>query len=273
MPITLPSSPGIEIVKPDYNVQYLRLLIYGDSGTGKTFLTGHADDVPELCPVLFCDADMGTMTIADRNIDVTPIRSQKDAENVVRFVRSHQDAYKTVIFDGLTSIYNIIMRTRMSSPDRKYERDQYIPELRDWMCATFQLRALLYQFKNMPANFIATALVDDRVDEATGTRILRPALSLKLAQEIGASFNIVGYLFTRARGKAVMRLLQLEPGGGRVAKNQSVYKLPAVLESPTMQVLYGRCVLGKSLAELGVSDGGSIIDEASRPKNSDQTEN
>ena len=56
--------------------------------------------------------------------------------------------------------------------------------------------------------------------------------------------------------KDVTRLLQLEPGAGRTAKNRSVYQLPPVLENPTMRTLYYRGVLGKSLEELKVIEGG-----------------
>jgi len=241
--VKLPSKP-LEVVKPNYNLKYLRFLVYGETGVGKTVLCASAADVPQLSPILFCDADLGTMSISDRDIDVVPIRGMDDLINVNRYVRGHEGEYQTVIVDGLTSLYYQMIRQRLREPDRTKNEDPYVPSQRDYLHGTFRLRVIIQAFKTAPVNFLATALVDVRQDEFTDIRRVRPALSNKLAQEVGAEFDVVGHLSVRAQMQTLTRILQLEPYGGRGAKNRSVYKLPAVLQNPTMTTIYNGCILG-----------------------------
>lgn len=241
--LKLPSRP-LEIVKPDYNLKYLRFLVYGETGVGKTVLCASAADVPDLAPILFCDADLGTMSISDRDIDVVPIRSMNDLMNVNRYVRGHEGEYKTVVIDGLTALYYLMIRKRLREPDRTKNEDPYVPSQRDYLHGTFRLRVVIQMFKTAPINVLCTALVDVRTDEFTDIRRVRPALSNKLAQEVGAEFDVVGHLSVKVQFQTLTRVLQLEPYGGRGAKNRSVYKLPAVLSNPTMTTIYNGCILG-----------------------------
>ena len=237
-------------VKPNYNMQFFRFLVYGHIGVGKTYLMGSICDVPELCPILYLDSDMGTMTISDRDIEVVPIKCAKDIEDVNKYVRAHPGEYKTVVLDGLTACYNQMIRLRMLAPGRTSNEDPYVPSQRDWMHGTFRMRLVLDMLKTAPVNFIATAMVDIRANEITQAPMIRPGLSNKLAGEVGALFDIVGYLTVKIQIKEKTRLLQLDPFGGRAAKNRAIYPLPAVLERPHMHILYGRAVLGRPLETL-----------------------
>ena len=240
----------LNTVRTDYNKGFFRGLFYGPSGVGKTVLTATAADVPDMCPILFCDADMGTLSIVNRTFDVVPIKTIKDVENVNKYIRAHPGEYKTVVVDGLTALYNQIIRQRLVAPGRTDNEDPYVPSQRDWMHGTFRLRVVIQMLKTAPVNFLATALVDERIDEFSGAKVTRPGLSNKLAQEVGAEFDIVGYLSVKMQVKKATRILQLEPFGGRIAKNRSIYILPAALEDPTMPLIYGASVLGLSLEDL-----------------------
>jgi len=240
----------LTIVGTDYNMKYFRLLVYGPTGAGKTYLMGGVADVPELCPFLFCDSDMGTMSISDRDIEVVPIKTIDDIENVSRYVKAHPGEYKTVIWDGLTASYNQVMRTRMVDPERTDKEDPYVPSQRDWGHGTFRMRLALAMLQAAPVNFLATAMVDIRKDEFTGMFVIRPGLSNKLSREVGGLFDIVGYLKAKKKIKEKMRVLQLEPLGGKAAKNRSTFRLPDMLEKPHMHILYGRAILGRPLEEL-----------------------
>lgn len=254
-----PKAAPLKIVRPDHNLKYLRFLVYGDSGVGKTVLTATAADVADLSPILFCDCDLGTMSISDRDIDVVVITSMQEMMNVNRYIRANEGEYKTVVVDGLTALYYMIIRKRLKAPDRTGKEDPYVPSQRDYLHGTFRLRVLLQALKTAPINVLVTALVDDRKDEFTDARKIRPALSNKLAQEIGGEFDLVGYLSVRIKMTTPTRLLQLEPFGGRGAKNRSVYELPAVIESPTMAKIYRGAILGEDIESQ--EEVGSLIDK------------
>jgi len=255
MPLKLGSKP-LKIVGPDYNIGFLRMLIYGDSGVGKTRLMGSALDVPELCPILYCDSDKGTMSIAKLPLQVLPISDLADMENAIRYVKGNPGEYKTIILDGISSLYTTIMQERLQSPSRGQKEDPYVPSQRDWMHATFRVRALLQLALTAPVNFLVTALVDERADEFTGALMIRPGLSNKLAQEIGAWFDILGYMYVKTVKREDVRYLQLNMGSNRKAKNRSVYDLPKIISEPTMEILYGRSVLGKTFDDSKTIEGG-----------------
>jgi len=236
------------IVKANYNIQYLRLLVYGDSGVGKTVLMGTAADVQEMCPVLMCDVDLGLMSIAKRNdIDVVSVRKSKDIDDVNLYLRANPGRYKTVVIDSLTVAYNLMIRERMASSDRSSNEDPDVPGLRDWMNGTFKMRLLLQKFKTAPVNFLATALVDEREEEGTNLRVIQPGLSRKLAREVGAEFDIVGYMYARVQGKSIARYLQMAVFGNKSGKSRGA--LPLVLQAPTMTTIYKGAIQGLEIPD------------------------
>lgn len=176
----------LTIVRPDYNLGHMRMAIYGGSGVGKTFLGIQAIFIPEMCPVLFCDCDLGTMTFASRDVDVVPIGSM-DIEkrmdallNVANYVRYYRDKYKTVIIDCMTSTYMDIMQTRVTTgTGRGANAPDFVPTQGDWMHATFRMRVVINKLKGAPINLIATAISDDYTNEDTGRRKVRFSLSKK----------------------------------------------------------------------------------------------
>jgi hypothetical protein len=237
------TTKDLVIVKANYNIQYLRLLVYGDSGVGKTVLMGTAADVVEMSPMLMCDADLGLMSIAKRNdIDVVSVRKSRDIDDVNMYLRANPGRYKTVVIDSLTAVYTLTIRERMESAGRSSNEDPDVPGLRDWMNGTFKMRLLLQKFKTAPVNFLATALVDEREEEGTNIREIRPGLSRKLAREVGAEFDIVGYMYTRVQGKAIQRFLQMAVFGNKSGKSRGA--LPLVLQAPTMGMIYKGAIQG-----------------------------
>ena len=250
----------LTIVKPNYSLGHMRMLIYGESGVGKTYLVIQAIDIPELCPVLYCDCDRGTMTFASREVDVVPINDMDDLLNVANYVRYHEGEYKTVIVDCLTSTYLDIIQNRVAMGEgRGAKAPDFAPTQGDWMHATFRMRVVIAKFKTAPINFIATALSDEYTNDVTGITRIRPNLSNKIANELPKDFDIVGYLYMRARGQETTRYLQLEPFSRTAAKNRAEHKLPSVVEIPTddntmLRKIYERIILGKSLEEVGIGE-------------------
>jgi len=254
----------LTIVKPDYNLGHMRMLIHGASGVGKTYLAIQALIIPEMCPVLYCDCDRGTMTFASKDVDVEPIadREPKDRMdalvNVANYVRVYPDAYKTVIVDCMTSTYMDIIQTRVEFGERRGQNaPDYAPTRGDYMHAMFRLRVVIAKFKAAPINLICTAISNDYINEDTGARKTQPSLSKKMSEEIPKDFDIVGYLSTKIRRGEIIRYLQVEPFGGIVAKNRAEHKLPNTFEifaddETMLHRIYRRAILGESLEDVGI---------------------
>jgi hypothetical protein len=80
-----------------------RILIYGDSGCGKTRLIGSAQKVPELADVLVLDLDKGTATLAGTAVSAVPARTAQDVESVLWLLKQGHPSvaqFKTVVLDG-----------------------------------------------------------------------------------------------------------------------------------------------------------------------------
>src|SRR5688572_28653656 len=62
--LSVGSIGGLKTRKPQDKLPFLNAMIYGDSGAGKTLLTGTAAFVPELSPVLLIDVEGGTHSLS-----------------------------------------------------------------------------------------------------------------------------------------------------------------------------------------------------------------
>lgn len=78
---------------------YVNMLVYGDPGSGKTVFAGSSDVFGETGRALFIDAESGTTSLYEfyPDIDVVPITTIKDFQDVYEFLRKHlklADIYK-----------------------------------------------------------------------------------------------------------------------------------------------------------------------------------
>lgn len=227
---------------------WMKVLIYGDSGSGKTHLAGTADDCEALKPVLYCDADIGILTLRNRkDLAYKKLETLDDAFTILRMIRLEPDRYKTVVLDGLMSMYTRVMADRLRQAQDKPGHDPYVPQMQDWLHCQFRMRALLAAFRDQPINFIATTCATrPQVGEEEGAVSTVPDLPGKLADQVGQMFDLVGYLYTRSVGRDIKRMLQIQPFKRTVAKNRSPFarQMGPILEEPTMVSIYQAAVLG-----------------------------
>jgi hypothetical protein len=123
------------VQKISQTVPYLKVLIYGDSGAGKTWLAGSAADVEAMRPVLFVDLESGVLSIRDRDVDLLPVRSHADLQELSDLISNpspedgEDEPYRTVVIDSLTELYALNMEIQL----RAEQRPNAVPELRDWL--------------------------------------------------------------------------------------------------------------------------------------------
>jgi len=235
---------------------YLRALFFGVTGVGKTWLAATAAKVEGMYPVLFLDFDKGLRTLSEwdpeilERIDVLPMNDINDINIVKRVLHSEDNSYRTVVLDSLTALQAQLIRARLQDPERSQKEDPFIPGLRDYQHAVWRIRTVVNILKGVPAHFIALALAALKEDETERIERVMPALSSTLSNEIGAEFDLVGYLYLRARGEDIKRYMQLAPVRGRLGKVRGT--LPTTIESPTLDVLYST-LCGERALEKGES--------------------
>lgn len=233
---------GQPILPVQERAAYLNVLIYGESGVGKTTLAGSADSVPNMRPVLVIDIEGGTESLRHSYPEVEHVRvsSWKEMQAVYDDIHRGRHDFQTVVLDSLTEIqkfdmYNIMADLAKTRPDL----DPDIPSMREWGKNLEHMRRFVRGFRDLPINTLFTALVKSDKDARTGATKYRPSLSGKLADEVAAFLDIVAYYYVKQVDKEgnFQRLLLTGATDSHVAKDRTG-RLPLVMESPTMADIY-----------------------------------
>lgn len=242
--LTPKTLAGLRVQPVQERSRYLNILIYGDSGTGKTTLAGSADKVPAMRPVLFVDIEGGTESLRHSYPDVETVRVQtwKEMQEVYNALYEGDHEYKTVVLDSLTEIqkfnmYNIMKDVIQKRPDL----DPDVPSMREWGKNLEQIRRMVRGFRDLEMHTIFTALNKTEKDQRTGLTTMKPSLSGKMADEVAAFLDIVAYYYVKQIGDGedaeFKRLLLTQKTDTQVAKDRSG-KLPMIIEAPTMAEIY-----------------------------------
>jgi hypothetical protein len=238
---TIAGLPVTKIAKRD---PFLNILIYGESGVGKTTLAGSSDDVPMMRPVLFIDMEGGTESLRSTYPDVEFIRvtTWQEMQGVYSELASGKTGINTVVLDSLTEIqkfnmYNIMTDLIVARPDL----DPDVPGMREWGKNLEQMRRYVRNFRDLPMNTIFTALARVDKDQKTGLTTIRPSLSGKMAEEVAAFLDIVAYYYIKQVGSdqeaEFLRLLLTRKTDQHVAKDRTG-TLPFVVREPNMKDLH-----------------------------------
>jgi hypothetical protein len=237
---------GLNVRAPQENLPMLNLMIYGDSGVGKTLLAGTAAFVPELTPILFVDVEGGTLTLSHfdntADIDVVRVTRWQDMQKVYDDLLKGNHPYKTIIIDSLTEMQKLAMNSQLGAGS-DLDPGGNMPEFKDWHINTEQMRRLVRAFRDLPYNTIFTALSMDAVDprRPTGATLKQPAFTKKLAGEIPAFFDILFYMYVKeTKDGPNQRLICTDKTSNVVAKCrvQGVPQILGVDKIPTMEMIY-----------------------------------
>lgn len=231
---------GLKVVKAKDRPSNLNILIYGDSGVGKTRLAGSADDVPEMRSVLVVDFEGGAETLKHcyPNCDTVRVESWKEVQNVYDELYAGNHKYKTVILDSLTEVQKFNMYNVMQNLIEKHEdRDVDVPSMREWGINLEQMRKFVRAFRDLPMNTIFTALMVSEKDNKTGLTVKEPHLSGKLKKEVAAFLDIVVFMYMREMeidNETKQAHLLLSQATDTCTAKDRTSKLPQVMIEPTM---------------------------------------
>lgn len=215
--------------------KHIKMLVYGESGVGKTVL---ASSAPR--PILWIESEGGTNSIADpEGIDVIRVQSLETYREALRFLRSDEGKkYQTVVLDSFTETQASVLKEIMVAvSERDENRDEFTPQFQDYQRLVGVMREIVRGFRDLPMHVVFTALTREDKDDMTGRVTVRPRLSPAVANEIPGFMDVVGYLYmsTEKNGEVedgpmeIHRNILLVPTGKYLAK----VRAPEGTEIPT----------------------------------------
>ena len=205
------SDLSLQIEQPEDSDE-LNMILYGETGVGKTLLAGTAADCEDMAPVLYMDFEGGTQTLRGIDVEIVRPRDWKDIQEVYDFLREGNDKYQTVILDSLTELQSKHSMGTQLMQDKAVkqkldiaEMDYYddlehvsVPDRQDWLRTRMQMIDTIRAFRDLAylpnrddrINVIMTAL--EKFDEKK--QAVCPQLSGLLGLECGAYVDILARL-------------------------------------------------------------------------------
>lgn len=238
--MSLTQIAGLPIEKVSQKTPFVNMLIYGESGSGKTRLAGSADVVEEMRHVLFIDVEGGTLTLRDTFPDIkcVRVRSWPEMQAVYDSLYDGNHEFTTIVIDSLTEVQKLSMDAVMLKlVEQHEERDADVPGVREWNINIEQTRKFVRAFRDLPCNTIFTALSQTDKDIRTGAIKRKPSLSGKVKDEVAGFLDIVVYLYVKEINQENKRMLLCEQTENTVAKDRS-NSLPQTIENPNMATLW-----------------------------------
>lgn len=192
----------VKIEKASADVPSTNLLVYADSGAGKTVFAGSDDRVLFIAP-----EDTGLMSTVRQGskADKIRIRDWKDFKEAYEYLYENQDEiaskYDWIAIDSLTELQSMVLRNLVDlNRDERIRKDQDpdVPQIQDYQKLYILIERYVLAFNDLPINCIYTSLVRN-VEDPDGNEFLMPMLGsnkptdYRIAMKAAAQMTGFGY--------------------------------------------------------------------------------
>jgi hypothetical protein len=221
------------------NSTYVKLLAYGDSGSGKTCLAGSFPG-----PVHICDFDGKVNSLASflkgsrtdisyesyTPVDARGTSARKFNDDMGKLRNAKSFPYQTLVIDSMTTFSDEGMNYLMEmNPGVKRMQTGVVrvPAQQDYGIARIWFKQMIQTILTFPCNVIFTAHIHVEKDELSGAIIRSPMLAGKLKQELPIYFEEV----YRAYVEGGKHYLQTKPDRSYSIIRSQIPGMPDKIES------------------------------------------
>jgi phage nucleotide-binding protein len=220
---------------------YINMLIYGESGVGKTWLAGSSQAVPSMRNVLYVDAESGRKTL-DQAWPGVPIlkatRWQDYIEIYVALLAGGHD-YQTVVLDSMSEMLEHCkeqVMVEMKADPENDGRDEDVPSIREWGKILARMMRITRRFRDLPMNVIFIAHAEQVKDKDGRTKWM-PLVNGKFQMKLPQIPDVVLFMYVKPDEEGnTRRLLLTQQTNKAVAKVRGAI-MPMVIgeeQDPTM---------------------------------------
>lgn len=210
----------VQITKTsDQKYQYANILIFGESGSGKTHFLGTA---PEGEMIIFnITSESGMLTLRGKNIDVIDIGSLREMEEALKWLET--EGVKKYRYVGIDSF---------SQFQKNLEKQISATGFQLWAEVKEITKAVVDRIKSLPINLVALCEVSMKDDDG-GLKFI-PSLVGSSKDEISYWFDEVYYFEKTGKAGEVPVYRALTNSGSKYPCKSRIGGLPIVVENPTI---------------------------------------
>lgn len=257
--------------------EYINILYYGESGSGKT---SAAAAMAHLGVVYLVDVESGAKSrplrklgIPVENIRPVKVTDYRDLDKFYWFLKQEladqpAGTIAGVVFDSITEIHDQLIRAQVDVRHGKAVRkvtnkhgellqevddNEFQVELQDRGIVTEQLRTLTRRFRDLPCHTAFVALPKREVDSDGGGVVYLPQLPPKFGTQLRGFVDVVGYTTKAPKVEDASGYLGVFRDTGRYKGKDRLGALPPVLADPAfhriVSVIFDEIDLGTDLAQ------------------------
>ncbi len=238
-------APAFRVESAQRRERFLKALIYGNYGVGKTTLACSALDVEDMRDVLIISAESGDLSVSHmEDLDVITVQDFRTLGQIHEFLKQHCRArdeddtdrlvqlqaavtgvdadeieadevkrYRTVILDSLSELEAYCFNQLLGITDTtRLDEETQSAEWSEYKKNHTMILRVVRAFRDLPMHVIFTAAEQFNQDETKKYKY-SPDLTGKLSKKVQGFMDMVGYYVAGKAGEETLRRLYVSPSG------------------------------------------------------------